>query len=183
MCAPTQPSWWETHLAIPGFFLVAGALIGFGVDRAKAYYDEKKALKCFLRASRSEVAALVAEFSGLKADLLKNDDDVAAGRVGFTKWTLSLRTTVFDTQLGHLKDLSDPAVEKLIELYSEMSILPGALQASNDLVDWRDRLPREGEIWAQQRLRLLTNHRNLVKHLDDFTRRGNEILAVLSKGP
>lgn len=113
----SQPSWWVSNLAIPAFFTGLGATVGFFVGEIKEWLQSRRSKKAFLAAIAIEVAALktAIEHTGQQAEVFarKLQESGHAPQVGLL-WV----TTVFDTQLGKLRDVADDLVLQTIETYA-----------------------------------------------------------------
>ncbi len=125
-----QIPWWLDRLTMAAFTLV-GAGIGFAAGRFKDWLDARAAKQAFLRAIRLELVALREQ---LEASLT----EVNAGRVRYAtnigsppQFAVTLRTTVFSTQLGKLKDLSDPLIMALVKFYSDVPRLERIIDLLN----------------------------------------------------
>jgi len=125
--------WWVGQLLIPGIFTVLGAGIGFGAGRLKDWLDAEAAKKAFL-------VSIGSELQGLYLQLQRSQEEVEGGKSRFTKdpakalppqFALALRTAIFSTQLAKLRDVSDPLVQQVILLYSDLSLLPSITDLLN----------------------------------------------------
>jgi len=113
----SQPSWWVSGLAIPAFFTILGAVVGFFFGEIKEILQARRAKRAFLEAIAIEVGTIktVLEEAGQRAEtfLQKLKESGHAPRL-IPLWG----TTVFDTQLGKLRDVADDLVIQTIEAYA-----------------------------------------------------------------
>ena len=124
--------WWVDHLLVPVIFVLLGAGITFAATQMQTLIERRRAESAFLRAIRIELTSLdqqlqasLNEVTESKARLERNQPGVLPQLVG------TLRTTVFTTQLGTLKDLSDPLLMEIVKLYADLPILQQMIERLN----------------------------------------------------
>jgi hypothetical protein len=122
-----QLPWWVDRLVNAGFAFV-GATIGF----AGGWYKDAIAAR---RAKTAFKIAIRYELEGLKSQLDEALFIVQDGRQRFERdprsppqFAVSLRNTVFSTQLGKLQDLNDPLILEITRFYSDLGMLSSGIE-------------------------------------------------------
>lgn len=128
--AEVHQPWW-----VPAAYIFLGALIGavvgFAADRVKAWFDARKTKKAFLQAIGMELPRLQEQLKGL-IEMLSNSQQACRSFGSPHEFAVSLKTNVFDSQLAHIKDLSDPLLFDIVHLYSEVAAIPTLIQVLNE---------------------------------------------------
>ncbi len=148
-----NPPWWVSNLATPAFFTSLGAALGFLFGEIKEWLQSRRSKKAFFTAIAVEVAALetALEETGQQAEdsLQRLMESGQPPQLGLF-WV----TTVFDTQLGKLRDVADDLLLQTIETYAVVSrtkvIVAAVNQDSRDYINARAGNESAG---AQSRLR------------------------------
>lgn len=122
--------WWVTAIVLPSVFLVLGALIGFMGTWVRDKVDARRARNAFLRAIRRELESLERQLDGAVAELEDSKQKMEASW-HVPQFVLTLRTTVYSSQLGKLRDVADPLLLEIVEVYSEISSLAGFVDLLN----------------------------------------------------
>ncbi len=173
-----QIPWWAERLLLPIVFTVVGAGLGFVLSRWNATLDARGAKKAFL-------AAIRLELSGLQKQLEASSDELQGSRSRFQNNQGSpphiigtTRNTVFSSQLGKLKDLADPLLMEIIELYSDLGVLEKGIEALNNCSqEYSDaNVVRQPEI----RVQILSVCQALDVKLTEFLRRIRTLESKLS---
>jgi len=169
-----QQEWW-----IPAIYTFLGAVIGFLSDRLKIWWDSRAVKKAFLSAIRVELEGLQEQLTSLKKEVLNAKERLEKSERYPGQFAVSFRRTIFETQLGTLRDLSDPVLLELIRIYSDMSVLPGIIELLNEhgreCIKLWEKPERDGCI-----KRVISGSKALVETADGFRAR---ISAVLPKLP
>jgi len=126
-----QPPWWVSNLATPAFFTSLGAALGFLFGEIKEWLQSRRSKKAFLTAIAVEVGELktALEHTGKTAVVLEKRlrESGHAPQLGLF-WV----TTVFDTQLGKLRDVADDLLLQTIETYAMVDRTKGIVAAMNE---------------------------------------------------
>lgn len=110
---------WSREIGIPAFFVVLGAALGAGLsflvsqrhEKEKAMREEQKAKQdkeSFLRAIGMELDALGKQLDASLEEVTGSKERVEAGGKTGPQIAAALRTIVFTSQLGKLRDVDDP---------------------------------------------------------------------------
>jgi hypothetical protein len=131
MDAHTQFSWLR-EFAIPAFFTLFGATLGFIASQIRDARKAKRDKVAFFRAIGMELDALGdqldASFHEVKSSVERlNHGDTAPQFAG------ALRTSVFSSQLGKLRDVDDPLLIKIVHFYSDMGTLQQSFETVNGI--------------------------------------------------
>ena len=122
--------WWVTAIVLPAVFLLLGALIGFFGTWIRDKLDSRRAKQAFLKAIRRELESLEKQLDAAIAEIEDSKKRmVAAWHV--PQFSLTFRTTVYTSQLGKLKDVADPLLLEVVEIYSDVFALSGIVELLN----------------------------------------------------
>lgn len=122
--------WWVTSIVLPSVFLLLGALIGFAGTWVRDQLEARRARRAFLRAIRRELASLEGQIEQAIAELEDSMRKMEGSR-HVPQFTLGFRTTVYTSQLGKLRDIADPLLLEIVEVYSDISSLTGVVDLLN----------------------------------------------------
>jgi hypothetical protein len=126
-----QPPWWVNGLAIPAFFTVLGAVLGFFLGEIKDRWQARRSKKAFLEAIAIEAGAIKTELeqAAQTAEILfqKLQESGHAPQL-IPRWG----TTVFDTQLGKLRDVADNLVIQTIKTYATVGRIERVIAILNE---------------------------------------------------
>jgi hypothetical protein len=121
---PSLPiPWWLDHLLVPIVFTFFGALLGFGFGRLKEWLDDRKTRGAFLRAARVELLTIRGHLEGTLNDATEYKESLERGERRVLYLVTNFQTTVYTSQLGKLKDVSDPRVFEVLQFYDKLSNL------------------------------------------------------------
>lgn len=129
---PASPPWWVEKLAIPGFFTLIGATVGWVIAELREKLHARRSKSAFLRAVGFELDALVAQ---LDSSTKTVDESLKRLETGGGPPQLAgvIRRTVFDSQLSKLRDVDDARIMEVILLYSDIGILDQVIAKLNQL--------------------------------------------------
>lgn len=135
-------------------------------------------------AKRAFLKAIRLELAGLQEQLQASLREVNAGRRRFEadigappQLAGTLRTTVFSTQLGKLRDVSDPLVIEIIRLYSDIPVLEQVLDLLNKQASEYSKV--QGVQRQILRDQILSATQVLIESLAGFLHRIRDLLSKL----
>lgn len=176
--------WYVEKLVLPAFFILLGALVGavvgFLSGRIKDFLDARKTKAAFLKAIGFELAALEEQ---LNASLQETRQSLSRmqSQVGAPPILVGvLRTTVFSSQLGRLRDLDDTILMEIVKLYSDLGMVEGLLSQQSKCGNELLRVPSGSQPHTQLSGAMLSTLRVLSEQLMGFLSR---IKALRSKLP
>jgi hypothetical protein len=123
---------WLHELAIPAFFTLLGAGVGFFSGQLADDRKAKKAKTAFLHAIGMELDALEAQLDGSLPEVKAAHDRVAGRSQTGPQFALALRTSVFASQIGKLRDVGDPLLIEIIHFYSDLGTLERVFEGANN---------------------------------------------------
>lgn len=125
------PFSWLHEVVIPILFTVFGAMLGFLASQVQDDRKAKRAKESFIRAVGMELDALSdqldASYYEVKASVVR----VKGGGSG-PHFAASLRTSVFNGQIGKLRDVDDATMIAVIHFYSDIGTIEQVSKAAND---------------------------------------------------
>ena len=118
-------------VALPAFFVVLGAVIGFLANQAKDALDERRSKSAFLRAMGRELSALetLLQESIPRTGLSEKISAAALKTPPILFGTF--QNAVLSTQLAGLRDLSDPLLMEIVQLYARLDSLDKTVAQMN----------------------------------------------------
>ena len=116
MNAPALPPWWADRV-LGLVSVIVGAVLGFVASQAKDWLDAKRSTKSFLIAVANELSTVRKQLQRSKEELTAAQDRLNE-RGTPPQFAVRLSTTVFSSQIAHLKNLSDPLVLGVVNFYS-----------------------------------------------------------------
>jgi hypothetical protein len=127
---PSQMPWRVAVIVLPSVFLFLGALIGFVGTWVRDKLESRQARHAFLKAIHRELESLDRQLDAAIAEVEDSKQKME------TSWhvpqfALGFRTTVYSTQLGKLRDLADPLLLEIVEIYSDIASLTGIVDLLN----------------------------------------------------
>jgi hypothetical protein len=128
----TQFSWLR-ELAIPGFFTLLGAALGFIGSQIRDERKAKRDKQAFLRAIGMELDALGNQLDGSMQEVKGSTERVMGGSPTGPQFAAVLRTSVFTSQVAKLRDVDDPLLIAIVHFYSDLGTLQHILEMVNDL--------------------------------------------------
>src|SRR5271167_3821506 len=123
MAPSGQIPWWLDRVATPAIFVVLGATLGFVLGRINDWLNARIAKKAFLRAIRVELSTLRKHLEGTLKDATEVRDLLQKGERKALHLATAFQTGVYTSQLGRLRDVSDPLVLEIIRFYDQLSNL------------------------------------------------------------
>lgn len=118
-----QIPWWLDRVLVPVFFTFFGASLGFGFGRLKDWFDDRKALQVFLKAIRMELLRVCEHLRGTLKDATQCRDDIQKGNRRVLHLASAFLTTIYSSQLGRVKDVSNALVIEVIAFYGSLANL------------------------------------------------------------
>ena len=165
---------WLREFAVPAFFTLFGAALGFLasylLEKQKAKREEqnaKQAKDSFLRAIRMELDALGDQLDASLYEVKASTERAKSG-IG-PQIAATLRTSVFTTQLGKVRDVADPLMIQVIHYYSDLATLQEIIEGVNNLGAEFNRAEAGPRLGAQNRL--LSGLRVLEEKIAGFGQR------------
>jgi hypothetical protein len=113
------PTW--ASLVAPAFYTLFGAGLGFGFGRLTDWLDNRQAKTAFLKAIRVELLTIRGHLEGTLKDATTVEELIKKGGRQVLHLATAFQTAVYDSQLGKLKDVSDPLVIEVIQFYAKLS--------------------------------------------------------------
>jgi hypothetical protein len=143
------PSWWVTYVAIPALFTLFGLFLG----EFKDWWQWRRSKKAFFKAIAVEAEELKSalEQMGQLAESLEQRllESGQAPQLG-----LGWITSVFDTQLGKLRDVDDDLILQIIKTYAAVGrVRRNVEQLNEDSRDYVHAAAGREKSDAQNRLR------------------------------
>ena len=170
---------WLREFAIPTFFTLFGAAIAYVATVVRDDREARRDKQAFLRAIGMEMDALGDQLDASLLEIKDSTDRVKGGGATGPQFAWALRTTVFTSQIGKLRNVDDPLMIKVIHFYSDLGTLQHIFEATNDLGDEYTRAPVPSGQKDGVRPRLLSTLRVLQEQLVAFARRLRELRAKL----
>lgn len=176
MVIDSRGPWWVVPFSTL-LGVIVGSALGFAANRLTVWLNAKKATEAFLAAIQIELGRLKEQLEFLAEKARQNVDLCSANGTPHTL-IISLKTKVFDSQLSNLTDLSDPRINQIVHLYSDVGVVPDTVAYIND----RIREMHEGYSIASIRERcqaqVMSASENLAKALDCLIQRASSLAAV-----
>jgi hypothetical protein len=122
---------WLREIAIPAFFTLFGAGIGFLISEIRDDRKAKRDKQAFLRAVGMELDALGAQLDGSLPDVKGSRERVEGKGSTGPQFALALRTSVFASQIGKLSDVDDPLLIDIVHFYSDLGTLERIIESVN----------------------------------------------------
>jgi hypothetical protein len=167
---------WLQGFVIPILFTLFGAAFGFFASQLRDDRNARRAKASFLRAIGMELDALRIQ---LDASLQEVNERVDRGGSVTPRFAGVLRTSVFASQLGKLRDIADPLLIEVVHFYSDLGTLQQAFEIVNDLGAEYNRAPvPSGEKEAIRR-QVASGLRVLQEQISGFAKRLGELRAKL----
>jgi hypothetical protein len=113
-----QVPWW-----LPLTYTFFDASLGFGFGRLKDWRDANIAKKAFLKAIRVELSTIGGHLGGTLKDATEAKDFLEKGEHRVLHLATTFQTAIYISQLGKLRDVSDPLVIMVIQFYDKLSNL------------------------------------------------------------
>jgi hypothetical protein len=118
-----QLSAWLNHVAGPAILVFLGAAVGFAAGRMNDYLNARIAKRVFLRAIRVKLSTLLQHLEGTLKDATEVRDFLQKGGRKSLHLATAFQIGVYTSQLGKLRDVSDPLVLEIIRFYDRLSNL------------------------------------------------------------
>ena len=123
---------WLQGFVIPVLFTFFGAALGFVASQIRDELKAKRAKKSFLRAIRMELDALDDQLHATLGALNVSWPEVTSGDSPAPYFAGTLRTSVFTSQLGKVRDVDDPLIITVVHFYSDLGGLQQIVDNIND---------------------------------------------------
>jgi hypothetical protein len=128
---PAAQPWWIEKLAIPGFFILIGAAVGWIVTELREKCQAHRSKRSFLRAIGLELDAICVQLDSNRKAVDESLNRLQSGG-GAPHFAGVPRRTVFDSQFSKLRDVDDPLVMEVILLYSDIGALDQMVAKLNE---------------------------------------------------
>jgi hypothetical protein len=129
---------WLKELALPVFFTLFGAAIGFALSQVQDSVKARKAKQAFMRAISVELDVIEKQLGVLLKDVNLGGTTVG-GRGRAPRFDARLRTAVYAIQVAKLRDVDDALTIDVIHFYSDLSALEPLFDAANNAGDTYNR--------------------------------------------
>jgi hypothetical protein len=96
---------WLREFAIPAFFTLFGAAIGYMTTVLRDNRKAKRDKRAFLRAIGMELDALGAQLDSSLDEVRGSTDRVKGGGATGPQFSAALRTSLFNSQIGKVRDV------------------------------------------------------------------------------
>jgi len=124
---------WLHELAIPALFTLLGAGIGFFTGELRDDRKAKRDKRAFLQAIGMELDALGKQLDASLHEVRDSTDRVRGNSQTGPQFAAALRTSVFTSQIGKLRDVGDPLLIEIIHFYSDLGTLEKTVETANDV--------------------------------------------------
>lgn len=114
---------WLQDFVVPAYYTFFGAVLGFAASQVKDFIDSRRYRKSFLKAIRVELTTLHQHLAGTLTDVTEVINVMKAGEKKALHLSTTFQTGVYNSQLGKLRDVSDPLILEVIRLYDQLSNL------------------------------------------------------------
>ncbi len=188
MQAEPQVSWLREFL-FPALFVILGAVLGalltYFTSRLSDDRKANRAKESFLRAIGMELDELSDQLDASLQEVMGSTARVERGGTG-PQFAAALRTSVFTSQIGKLRDVDDPLAVEVIHFYSDLGTLQQIFESVNEQAVELNRAPRVVAIEAMQFRAALTSQLKstlsvLEEQISSFGTRLNRLRAKLPK--
>jgi hypothetical protein len=115
--------WWLDRIVVPVFYTFFGASLGFGFGRLKDWLDARIARRTFLKAVRVELSTIHRHLEGTLRDTTEVKECLERGERRVLHLATTFQTAIYASQLGKLRDVSDPLLIDVIQFYDKLSNL------------------------------------------------------------
>src|SRR6266849_343971 len=124
---------WMREFAIPAFFTLFGAGLGFIASQIRDERKAKRDKQAFVRAIGMELDALRDQLNASLQEVKDSTERVKGGSAAGPRFAATLRTSVFTSQVAMLRDVNDPLLIAVVHFYSDLGTLQHILEMVNDL--------------------------------------------------
>lgn len=124
---------WLRELVIPVVFTILGAAVGLWTSQFRDDEKAKRAKASFMRAIGLELDALGNQLDDSLREVQESTKRVRGGDATGPHFAFSLRTSVFTSQVGKLRDVDGTLTIRLIHFYSDLGTLQRILESVNDM--------------------------------------------------
>jgi len=173
----TQLSWLR-EFAIPAFFTLFGATLGFITSQIHDARKAKRDKEAFLRAIGMELDALGDQLDASLHEVKGSVDRLNHGDTA-PQFGGALRTSVFSSQVGKLRDVDDPLLIKIVHFYSDMGTLQQTFEIVNGIGSEYNRAVVASGERDKVRSRVLSGLRVLQEQISGFATRLRALRAKL----
>jgi len=105
---------WLREFAVPVFFTFFGAALGYIASLIRDEWKAKRDKQAFLRAVGMELDALGNQLDASLHEVKGSTDRVRGGSATGPQFASALRTAVFTSQIGKLRDVDDPLLISVV---------------------------------------------------------------------
>lgn len=172
------PFSWLHGVVIPILFTVFGTVIGFFASQVQDDRRARQAKKAFLRAVGMELDALDVQLDASFREASESAQRVKGGDSTGPRFVGNPRRSVFDGQIGKLRNVDDPMMIEIIHFYSDLAIVEKAFEAANEFGAEYTRTASDVQRPSAQ-ARLLSALRVLQEQISGFRRRLKPLRAKL----
>lgn len=123
---------WIQSFVIPILFTFFGAALGFVASQIRDDRNAKRAKQSFMHAVGMELDALGNQLDATFLEVTDSTARVTRSSGAGPHFAFKLRTSVFTSQLGKLRDVADPLMIEVIHFYSDLGTLERIFESVND---------------------------------------------------
>jgi hypothetical protein len=116
--SPAQVPWW-----LPILYTAFGAFLGFVLTRFKDWLDERQAQKRFFTAVLAEMATIDKHLKRTLKSATEYKEKLDKGQQEVLHLPVTFQRGIYDSQIGKVKDVSNPLVIEIVEFYDKLSNL------------------------------------------------------------
>ena len=128
----TEPHFsWLREFAVPAFFTLFGAALGFIASQIRDWWKARRDKQAFLRAVGMELDALGNQLDATFDEVRGSYERVKGGGTG-PQFSWALRTSVFTSQIGKLRDVDAPLLIEVVHFYSDLGTLEHIFESVNE---------------------------------------------------
>jgi hypothetical protein len=167
---------WLHEIAIPVCFTLLGAGIGYFAGALRDGQKAKRDKIAFLRAIGMELDALGAQLDSSSLEVTGSKGRLEDRTSQGVHFAFALRTSVFESQIGKLRDVDDPLLIKIVHFYSDTGTLEHIFESANDTGAEYARGDRDSV-----RPRLMSTLIELQNQISIFSKRLRELRTELPK--
>jgi hypothetical protein len=126
------PNPWLHDFAIPAFFTLFGAALGFALSEYRDYCRAKRDKVAFINSVATELDALNAQLLSSLLEIQSSTARVKGNGDSAPQFAATMRTLVFTSQLSKLRNIDDPLLLKIVRFYSDLGTLQQIWELVND---------------------------------------------------
>lgn len=173
-----SPFSWLQGFLIPVLFTFFGAALGFFASALHDDWNAKRAKQSFVLAIGMELDALGNQLDASLHEVRDSATRVPSGTG--PHFAFALRTSVFTSQIGKLRDVADPLMIEIIHFYSDLDTLERIFESVNGFsAEYTHASAGSGEK-DSARARLVSGLTELQLQISGF---GNRLRGLRAKLP